>query len=85
LPGTTRDVVAELAARSGMDMRSERVSEAQLRAADEIWLAFATRGLLPVTTLDAKPVGSGRPGEHFVRMHAAFLGYIAELAGTPAL
>jgi D-alanine transaminase len=85
LPGTTRDVVAELAARSGMDMRSERVSEAQLRAADEIWLAFATRGLLPVTTLDARPVGRGRRGEHFARMHGAFMNYIAELAGTPAL
>jgi D-alanine transaminase len=85
LPGTTREVVTELAARLNLTTRSVRVSAAELRSADEIWLAFATRGLLPVTTLDAKPVGSGRPGEHFVRMHAAFLGYIAELAGTPAL
>jgi D-alanine transaminase len=85
LPGTTREVVTELAARLHLTTRSVRVSAAELRSADEIWLAFATRGLLPVTTLDAKPVGSGRPGEHFVRMHAAFLGYIAELAGTPAL
>jgi putative lipoic acid-binding regulatory protein len=41
-----------------------------LRAADEIWLAFATRGLLPVTTLDGKPVGSGKPGPLFKRASA---------------
>jgi D-alanine transaminase len=85
LPGTTRDVVAELAGRLRLATHDVRVSEAELRAADEIWLAFATRGLLPVTTLDDRPVGRGRPGEHFARMHEAFMNYIAELAGTPAL
>jgi D-alanine transaminase len=85
LPGTTRDVVTELAERLGIPTRSVAVSAVELRSADEIWLAFSTRGLLPVTTLDAKPVGPGRPGEHFVRMHQAFMNYIAELAGTPAL
>jgi D-alanine transaminase len=66
-------------------MRSERVPEARLRAAEEIWLAFSTRGLLPVTTLDGRPVGSGRVGPLFKRMHAAFLEYIREVAGTPPL
>jgi D-alanine transaminase len=85
LPGTTRDVVTELAARSGWRGENGRVSETQLRAADEIWLAFATRGVLPVTTLDGAPVGTGKPGPLFKRMHAAFTGYTRELAGTPAL
>ncbi len=85
LPGTTRDVVAELAARSGIPSASCRVSEGELRGADEIWLAFATRGVLPVTRLDGKPVGSGKPGPLFERMHAAFVSYVDELAGTPAL
>jgi D-alanine transaminase len=85
LPGTTRDVVTELAARLGVRCESARVSEACLRAADEIWLAFATRGVLPVTSLDGAPVGSGRPGPLFSRMSAAFAGYTRELAGTPVL
>lgn len=85
LPGTTRSVVEELAARLGLPMRSERVPEARLRAAEEIWLAFSTRGLLPVTMLDGHPVGSGRVGPLFKRMHAAFLEYIGEVAGTPPL
>ena len=85
LPGTTRDVVAELAARLGLEFLSTPVTAARLRSADEIWLAFSTRGLLPVTTLDAAPVGDGRPGRYFRRMHAAFLDYVHELAGTPLL
>jgi D-alanine transaminase len=95
LPGTTRDVVTELAARVNIPFRSAPVSVAQLHDADEIWLAFATRGLLPVTSLDGKPVGgagidtsdplAGRPGPRFARMYQAFQDYIAELAGTPAL
>jgi D-alanine transaminase len=85
LPGTTRDVVTELAARLGVRSESGRVSETHLRAADEIWLAFSTRGVLPVTALDGAPIGTGRPGPLFKRMSAAFAGYTLELAGTPAL
>jgi D-alanine transaminase len=85
LPGTTRDVVTELAARLGLQCESGRISEAELRAADEIWLAFSTRGVLPVTALDGAAVGRGRPGPQFRRMNDAFAGYVRELAGTPAL
>lgn len=85
LPGTTRDVVTELAARQGLPCSSGRISEAALRAADEIWLAFSTRGVLPVTALDGTAVGGGKPGPQFKRMNAAFADYRRELAGTPAL
>ena len=85
LPGTTRDVVTELADRLGVRHESIAVSEARLREADEIWLAFSTRGLLPVTTLDGARVGTGRPGPLFKRMIGAFDDYIRVLAGTPAL
>jgi len=85
LHGTTRDVVTELAARLSLRSESGRVTEADLRSADEIWLAFATRGVLPVTTLDGTAVGGGKPGPLFKRMSAAFTGYTQELAGTPPL
>jgi D-alanine transaminase len=85
LPGTTRDVVAELAERLQLRSVSRRVTEPELRDADEIWLAFATRGVLPVTTLDGAMVGTGRPGPLFQRMSAAFADYTRQLAATPAL
>lgn len=85
LPGTTRDVVMEIAAQLGIPCVTGPVSEASLRAADEIWLAFSTRGILPVSRLDAVPVASGRPGPLFARVHGEFLATIVKVAGTPAL
>jgi len=85
LPGTTRDVVTELAGRLELRTESSEVTEAELRAADEIWLAFSTRGILPVTTLDGSRVGTGEPGPIFKRISAAFAGYVRELSLTPPL
>jgi len=85
LPGTTRDVVAELAARLSVPCDNGRVTEASLRAADEIWLAFSTQGVLPVTLLDGSAVGGGNAGPLFKRINMAFTDYIEEMAGRPAL
>lgn len=85
LPGTTRDVVGEMARGLGIVSRSVRVTEIELRAASEIWLAFSTRGILPVTRLDGSPVADGTPGPLFRRMYQAFVDHIRGLAGTPAL
>jgi D-alanine transaminase len=85
LPGTTRDVVTELADLLSIRNSSGSVSETALRDADEIWLAFSTRGVLPVTKLDGVPVGSGVTGPLFKRIHLAFANYIRELAKAPPL
>ncbi len=82
LPGTTRGLIEELAARHGIPCRAVEVTEAQLRGAQEIWLSAATRGAVPVTRLDGRPVGTGRPGPLWRRMHALLEGYWNE--GTPA-
>ena len=37
-----------------------------------MWLTSSTKEVLAVTTLDGKPVGSGKPGPVFKRMHALF-------------
>jgi D-alanine transaminase len=85
LPGTTRDVVTELADLLSIPNISGPISEAALRDADEIWLAFSTRGVLPVTKLDGTPVGGGVTGPLFMRIHSAFANYIRELAKAPPL
>lgn len=85
LPGTTCDVVLELAARAGMAVDVRPVSEAELRGADEVWLTSATREVLAVIRLDGTPVGSAIPGPIFRRMHALFRAFKLELAsGAPA-
>ena len=83
LPGTTRGVIEEIAERAGVTWRSAAVSEPELRGASEILLGAATREVQPVTTLDGKPVGDGKPGPVWRRLHDAFQAYKRDLAGTP--
>jgi len=73
LPGTTRGVLHELAARAGIAVERRPVSEAELRGADEIIIASAGGGMRAVTSLDGRPVGAGRPGPVFRRAYADFL------------
>jgi len=73
LPGTTRGVLFELAERAGIASERRPVAEAELRGADEILIASAGGGIRAVTTLDGRPVGDGRPGPVFRRIHEGFL------------
>jgi D-alanine transaminase len=82
LPGTTRGVVEEMAARATIPCRVVPVSEAQLRAADEVWISAATREVQPVTSLDGHAVGPGRPGPRWRRVYEELQRYKHELAGT---
>jgi D-alanine transaminase len=83
LPGTTRGAVEELAARLAIPCRVLPISEAQLRAADEVWISAATREVQPVTSIDAHAVGAGKPGPLWRRVYAELQRYKRELAGTP--
>jgi D-alanine transaminase len=85
LPGTTRDVVTELVARLRLPSEVGPIAEPELRSAEEIWLSFSTRGVLPVTRLDGALVGDGRPGPAFRRIYAAYDAYRRELQGVPVL
>ena len=61
-----------LAAEGDVKLEIRPIPEAELGSADEIWLSSSTKEVLAVTTLDGKPVGTGRPGPLFRRMHALF-------------
>jgi D-alanine transaminase len=80
LPGTTYDVVLEFAAEAGMKVEVREVSEAELRAADELWLTSASREVLAITTLDDKPVGTGKPGTVFRQMYGLYQSFKARLS-----
>ena len=72
LPGITYDVVIELAQTHGLPLEVRQVAEAEVRAAEEIWVTSSTKEVLAVTTLDGKPVGTGKPGAVFRRMHQLY-------------
>jgi D-alanine transaminase len=82
LMGITYDLVVALAAEGALRLEVRPVAEAQLRAADEIWLSSSTKEVLAVTALDGRPVGDGKPGPLFRRMHALYQDHKARLKGT---
>ena len=79
LLGITYDLLVQLARDGKVRLEIRPVTEAQLRAADEVWLSSSTKEVLAVTRLDGKPVGDGKPGPLFRRMHALFQEHKAAL------
>jgi D-alanine transaminase len=72
LPGITYDVVSELARANNLPIEFREVAEAEVRAADEIWVTSSSKEVLAIVELDGKPVGDGRPGPVFRRMHQLY-------------
>jgi len=72
LSGITYDVVVELARDAGLPLQLREVAEAEVRAADEIWVTSSSKEILAIVSLDARPVGEGKPGPVFRRMYALY-------------
>ncbi len=72
LPGITYDVVAELARASAMPLEFREVTDAEVRAADEIWVTSSSKEVLAIVSLDGRKVGEGRPGPVFRRIYALY-------------
>ena len=72
LPGITYDVVLELARDNGLALELREVAEAEVRAADEIWVTSSSKEVLPIVTLDGAVVGTGRPGPVFARLYQLY-------------
>jgi len=84
LPGTSRDAVLELAV-GWLPVEIRNVTVDELRSAAEVWIASAGRGVLPITSLDGRPVGSGTPGPVWKQMYARLQRHLDAIASQPAL
>jgi branched-chain amino acid aminotransferase len=62
LEGITRAFLFEVGRDVGVQVTDETLRPADLDAADEAFITSTTRELSPVTRIDDRPVGSGRPG-----------------------
>ena len=84
LPGTSRDAIVELA-RDWRPCESRPIAASELATCDEVWIASAGRGVLPVTRIDGRPVGDGKPGRAWQAMYARLQKHLDDIASTPAL
>jgi len=72
LPGITYDVVTELARANGLPLEFRDVTEAEVRAADELWVSSSSKEVFPIVELDGNKIGDGRPGPVFKRMYRLY-------------
>lgn len=83
LPGITRDLVVELAHIDRLACEEAAISEAELLAANEIWLTSSTKEVMPVTHLNDQQVGTGHPGPVWHQIYGVFQAYKAQLRKAP--
>lgn len=72
LDGLTRRLILTAAPQLGIPCRERALPRNEARAAPEIFLTNAVRGVVPVTILDGQPVGNGRPGNWTRQLQAAW-------------
>ena len=75
LPGITYDVVLELADSEKIPYEVRVISEYEVRTAQELLLTSSTREIMPITHLDGKLVGDGKPGTMFALLYRLYQSY----------
>jgi D-alanine transaminase len=72
LPGTTRQYALRLARELGIGFEPGRITLEGLAASDEVFLVGTSTEVLPVVSLDGRPIADGRPGPVTGRLRDAF-------------
>jgi branched-chain amino acid aminotransferase len=62
LEGITRKTAIELASKYGCKVMQRNLSVDEARTADEVFITSTAGGIIPITKIDARAVGSGAPG-----------------------
>jgi D-alanine transaminase len=81
LPGITRQSVMRLAKEQGLAIEERLFTLEEAHGAAEAFFTSASSFVMPVVTIDGKPVGGGKPGPLTRRLRELYL----DLAGAPAV
>ena len=84
LPGIARATLLRLAREAQMPVVERTFTLAEAHAADEALLTSTTAPLLPVVTIDSRPVGKGKPGPVAARLATLVYSEIARQTGWRA-
>lgn len=68
LPGITRDTIMTLAADTGLAAREQDLVRTDLYLAQECFLTGTAAGVVPVLSVDGRPIGGGSPGPVTTRL-----------------
>jgi D-alanine transaminase len=81
LPGITRGLVMRLAARAGVAVREQVLKRDDLAEVSELFLTGTTSEVLPIVSVDGRPVGDGRPGPVTRRLQEVYREAVREFVG----
>lgn len=79
LEGIRFGLIEEICRAQGLRFELRPITRAEVLDADELLLSSATKEVLPVTRLDGRPVGQGRPGPTYARLYAGYQHAVAAL------
>ncbi len=65
LPGITLDVVFDIVKRGNLPMEVREITEAEVFAADEVWVTSSSKEVVAIVEIDGKRIGAGKPGPVF--------------------
>ena len=82
LEGITRDAVMELAEKMGLKVAEKNLTLFDLYNAREAFLTGSGAEVVPVTTIDMREIGDGKPGETTKKLMAAYV-ELRNTEGTP--
>ena len=72
LEGITRKTVIEIAASEQVPVKVRNFKRDLLEKASEIFLTSTAGGIMPVSILDGKPVGKGKPGPIYQKIYLEY-------------
>jgi branched-chain amino acid aminotransferase len=78
LPGITREAVLELARSANIVVMERQVGPDELLWADEAFLTNSILELMPLTRLEGKPIGTGKPSPLTRKLMAAYGELVSE-------
>ena len=81
LPGITRKSLLRLSQESGIVLEERRFTVEEAYEAAEAFLTSASNFVLPVVSIDGRPVADGRPGPITTRLRQLYL----QMASAPAM
>lgn len=82
LQGITRDTVIELAAEAGHDVEEKMLTLHDIYVADEAFLTGTAAEVAPITSVDERLIGDGKPGPITAQLIKRFREY-SQNNGTP--
>jgi branched-chain amino acid aminotransferase len=85
LEGVTRAFLFEVGRDLGIEVREETLYPKDLDTADEVFITSTTRELSPVTRIDDRVIGTGKPGPITLKMLDSFRRRAQEMTKSAAL